>query len=80
MTFYEWQEANGIVSNDGVAATEQTGLKINPDDYAEKQKISIDQTQKNMDLTVAYRYISDENRTEANKTVNFEGISDRSGW
>lgn len=71
MTFYEWQEANGIVSNDGVAATEQTGLKINPDDYAEKQKISIDQTQKNMDLTVAYRYISDENRTEANKNGKF---------
>lgn len=36
-----------------------------------KQKISIDQTQKNMDLTVAYRYISDENRTEANKNGKF---------
>lgn len=71
MTFYEWQEANGITPDVGSQVYQAAGEKISIDDYPEKQKITIDNTQQSFDVTVSYKYINDENRTDASKNGSF---------
>ena len=73
LTFYEWQEANGIVSA-GNNPTQPTTEQIDAETFAEKQKIMIDSTQAEMNITVAYRYINDETRADASKNGKFPRV------
>mgnify|MGYP000130288026 CR=1 FL=1 len=73
LTFYEWQEANGITSSGNNPAQTSTE-KIEVTDYQEKQKITIDSSQQELNISVAYKYISDETRNDASKNGKFPRI------
>lgn len=75
LTFYEWQEANGITPDtDSQGYQQEAAEKITAADYPEKQKITIDNTQQSLSVTVAYKYINEENRTDASKNGSFPKV------
>lgn len=73
LTFYEWQEANGIA----VETPEQTqqGSALDVDSYQERMRLNIDSTQEAMKLTVAYKYINDSYKTQADQTGAFPRVA-----
>lgn len=68
LTFYEWQEANGIATVDTPIDTKKEN-DINS--YPDRMCLNLDATQDALNVTVTYRYTSDDYRSEANKNGYF---------
>lgn len=74
LTFYEWQEENGMLPS-GSLATQQGNIEsLNVEDFPEREKITIDHTQSSMDVMIAYKYIDDEARLDASKNGRFPKV------
>ena len=73
MTFYEWQEANGLLPA-GSQQTSQAVESIDVEDYPERSRIVIDNTQQSLDVLIAYKYTNDEYRIDANKNGKFPKV------
>lgn len=72
MTFYEWQEANGIVSEMPTQTLQET---FDIDSYPERMALNIDSTQEAISFSVAYRYTNDSYKTQASQTGQFPRIA-----
>lgn len=73
LTFYEWQEENGIQAAKGQSPA-QTQPVPDAEDYEEQYAISVDNTQKSMSVTVAYRYMDEESRVSASQNGTFPKV------
>ena len=72
MTYYEWQEANGIVSE---APAQTMQEKFDIDSYAERMALNIDSTQESIRFSVVYRYLNDSYKTQASQTGQFTRVA-----
>ncbi len=73
LTFYEWQEENGIQTSGGQSPA-QTQAILDAEDYEERYLISVDSTQESMAVTVAYRYMDEESRISAGQNGTFPKV------
>lgn len=73
LTYYEWQEENGIAMPDGQTPTQAKPV-IDAEDYEERYCISVDNTQDSMSVTVAYRYMDEESRVSASQNGTFPRV------
>lgn len=72
LTFYEWQEANGIATD--TIETETPGT-IDINSYPEKMLLNIDNSQDEIKFTVAYRYKDSSYEEEANQNGLFPRVA-----
>lgn len=73
LTFYEWQNDKGIRSHETADAVSPVeAIYIN--EYPERCRIVVDNTQKALEVTVAYRYINNDDQTDAARTGNFPRV------
>ena len=73
LTFYEWQEENGIAAAEGQSSA-HTQSMLNTEDYEERYLISVDNTQESMEVIVAYRYMDEESRVNASQNGTFPKV------
>lgn len=73
LTFYEWQEENGIAVAGGQSSA-YTQSMLNTEDYEERYLISVDNTQESMEVIVSYRYMDEESRVNASQNGTFPKV------
>ena len=73
LTFYEWQEENGIAAA-GEQSSVHTQSMLNTEDYEERYLISVDNTQESMEVIVSYRYMDEESRVNASQNGTFPKV------
>lgn len=73
LTFYEWQEVNGIAEKKPEQVQQSPSLDV--ESYQERMRLNIDSTQEAMKLTVAYKYINDSYKTQADQTGAFPRVA-----
>lgn len=72
LTYYEWQEENGLLPV-GSAETTQAH-QIETEDYSERYLLTLDSSQSSVNIDIAYRYINDEYRLDASKNGTFPRV------
>lgn len=70
LTFFEWQEANGIYTGN-ISQDKATKDTLSPDDFNDKYVLNIDSTQQKIDVNIAYKYNSPEAEEEAARVGQF---------
>lgn len=73
LTFYEWQNKTGVPSVETSKAKVPAEV-IDVNEYPERCRIVVDNTQKAIEVTVAYRYISSDAQMEAAKNGKFPRV------
>lgn len=74
LTYYEWQEENGLLSAGSSGESQTQNNSIEPESFAERYLLTLDSTQAAIDIDVAYRYINDEYRLDASKNGTFPRV------
>ena len=73
LTFYEWQSETDVTSVEISKNGEQAG-SIDVNEYPERFRIVVDNTQKAMEVTIAYRYVSSDAQAEATRNGKFPKV------
>ncbi len=73
LTFYEWQNETGVPSVE-TSKTEVPAEVIDVNEYPERCRIVVDNTQKAMEVTVAYRYVSSDTQAESARNGKFPKV------
>ena len=73
LTFYEWQEAQGIDTSEmnGAQAAGTGTSSIKAEDYPDRTAFAIDNTQQKLNVSVTYRYNSDVDQKIASENGKF---------
>lgn len=74
LTYYEWQEENGILPDGSTGELHAQNSSIAPESFAERYLLTLDNTQAAIGIDVAYRYINDEYRLDASKNGTFPRV------
>lgn len=74
LTFYEWQEENGLLPTGGQDAIASQAETIDLNEFPERYQITTDSTQSSINISIAYRYTSNEYRLEASKNGKFPKV------
>lgn len=74
LTYYEWQEENGLLPADSSNPSQTQGSGEEAENFAERYLLTLDSTQAAVNIDVAYRYINDEYRLDANKNGMFPRV------
>lgn len=74
LTYYEWQEENGLPPAGSSDPSQTQGRSVEPENFAEHYLLTLDSTQAAVNIDVAYRYINDEYRLDANKNGTFPRV------
>lgn len=74
LTYYEYQEENGMLPAGSVDPSQPQRNNIDPENFAERYLLILDSTQAAVNIDVAYRYINDEYRMDASKNGTFPRV------
>lgn len=74
LTYYEWQEENGLLPDGSTEESQAQNNSIKPEIFAERYLLTLDSTQAAINIDVAYRYINDEYRLDASKNGTFPRV------
>lgn len=74
LTYFEWQEENGLLPVGSPGTSQIQGNKIDAENYSERYSLTLDSTQAAMHINVAYRYVNDEYRLDAGKNGTFPRV------
>lgn len=74
LTYYEWQEENGLLPAGASDSSQTQSNSIEPEKFAERYLLTLDSTQAAVNIDVAYRYINDEYRLDASKNGTFPRV------
>lgn len=74
LTYYEWQEENGLLPDGSTGESQAQNNSIEPESFAERYLLTLDSTQAAIGIDVAYRYIDDEYRLDASKNGTFPRV------
>ena len=74
LTYYEWQEENGLLPAGSSGGSQAQSNNVDPESFAERYLLTLDSTQAAIGIDVAYRYINDEYRLDASKNGTFPRV------